>query len=296
MFADDPLRMMRLIRFQAKYGWKVPKSVLKTIKRNAKRIKIISEERVHDELVKIMELGKLKQAIRIMDITGLLHYILPEIEALKGVIQPEKYHAEGDVYKHTLKVLENAKPGIENQMAALLHDTGKKSTQSILKDEIHFYGHEDVSTEIARAVMNRLKFDKKTTDNVIKIVKNHMVTIHLLKAKEKTLRKFIRKIGDEMVDALLDMAKADELGSLPNKNLIPDLAGRIEEIRKAPVKIKKTPILNGKEIMELLDLEPGPEVGKAKEYLLDKQDEYASKEKKLTKGEAKEILLKKYKQ
>lgn len=295
MFSKDPLRMLRLIRFQAKYDWHIPKSVLKAVKRNAHRIDIISGERIREELTKVMKMGKLKQAVRIMSVTNLLKHVFPEVEALKKVTQPEKWHSEGNVYKHTLMVLHNAKPGIEYQMAALLHDTGKPAVREILEDEIHFYGHENVSAEITQAIMDRLKFDKKTTDKVVTIVRNHMKPLKLNQAGEKALRKFIREIGDELVDAIIDMAKADELGALPNRNFVPDLITKIDKIRKAPVKIVPKPVLTGTEIMELLGLKQGPEVGKAKEYLLDLQDDFASKQKELPKEEAKTLLLKEFK-
>jgi putative nucleotidyltransferase with HDIG domain len=246
------------------------------------------------ELEKVLKLGKLKQAIRLMDISGLLHYVLPEVQALKKVSQPEKYHQEGDVYRHTLKTLENAKPGIENQLAALLHDIGKPSTRSILNDEIHFYSHEDVSAEMTKAIMQRLRFDNDTTDRVVKMVRNHMRPHSLTDAKETALRRFIRDIGDEMVDSILELAKADELGSLPNTNLIPDLMDRIKAIREAPVKTQAKAVLSGDDIMEALSIKPGPKIKEVQQYLLGVQDEHASQGKELTKEEALELIRKKY--
>ena len=296
-FKEDPLRLMRLIRFAVVKGWDIPKHVLRIAKSNADRIKIVSAERVRGELEKTMKTGKLKQAIRLMATIGIRKHILPEIDALMGVTQGEKYHQEGDVYKHTLKVLENAKPGIENQMAALLHDIGKPATQQILPDKTTFYEHHDAGAEMARAIMNRLKFDKETTKKVVELVKRHMDPLRKLgpDAKEKTLRKYIRQVGDETIDAILDLARADELGRLPPKSQIPDLMERIKKIREAPIKTPKKPVLDGKEIMEMLDLKSGPLVGKAKELLLDIQDEYASKSKKLNKSEAKKELKKRFK-
>lgn len=294
-FKEDPLRLMRLVRFHAVKGWDVPKSVLETAKKNVERIKIVSSERIMRELKKTMETGKLNKALKLMNNIGLQKLILPEIEALKGVSQGEKYHQEGDVYKHTLKVLENAKPGVENQMAALLHDIGKPATQQILPDKTTFLEHQHAGADMAKAIMERLKFPNNVRDKVVMLVKRHMDPLRKQKAKETTLRKYIREVGDEMIDSILDLARADELGRLPPKNEIPELMKRIEKIRKAPIKVEKKPILDGREIMKLLNLESGPKVGKAKEYLLDLQDEYASKEEELTKTEAKKMLLKKFK-
>jgi poly(A) polymerase len=295
MFNNDPLRMLRLIRFQAKYGWKIPLSVMKAVKRNAKRIEIISSERIRGELEKIAEYGKLRSAIKIMSMTGLLKHVLPEVEELKGVQQNPEHHAEGDVYKHTLNVLKEAPPGVENQLAALLHDVGKSKTTEIIQDKIRSLGHEDVGAEIAEAIMKRLTFDNETTQKVKKMVRNHMRP-HFLgeKAGVKALRKFIRDVGDEMVDSILNLARADELGSLPSTDAIPDLKKRIEEV-KQKAEIKKEPILDGKEIMKLLNLQTGPEIGKVKEFLKDLEDQYVEDGKTLTKNKAQEEVLKEFK-
>lgn len=294
-FKEDPLRLMRLVRFAAVKEWDIPKYVLKIAKANANRIKIVSKERIMEELKKTMETGKLKQAIRLMGTIGIRQYILPEIDALKGITQGDKYHQEGDVYKHTLKVLENAKPGIENQMAALLHDIGKPATQQILPDKTTFYEHQDAGADIAKAIMERLKFDKKTTKKVVDLVRMHMDPLRKQKAKDVKLRKYIRDVGDEMVDSILDLARADELGRLPAKNEIPDLVKRIEKIRNAPVKVTEKPLLDGHELMKLLKIEQGPAVRDVKNLLFKIQDEYGAQNKELTKSEAKKELLKRFK-
>jgi putative nucleotidyltransferase with HDIG domain len=294
---DDPLRMMRLIRFQAKYGWKVPLSVLKIVKRNAGRIKAVSGERIRDELIKVMKLGKLAQAIKMMKVVGLLKYVFPEIEAMKGVEheQSRGVHQEGDVLKHTLLVLKSAKPGVANQLAALLHDVGKPRTQETIEGLIRFIGHEKVSGEIAEAVMRRLKFEKKDIKAVRRMVENHMRPHGLARndVGPKALRKFVRNVGEELVDAVLDLAEADSLGNLPPVNEIPRLREMIEEATKdAPVSAK--PPLDGNEVQRLLGIKPGRQVGEAMKFLLDKMDEYAAKGRKLTKPIAEKLLLERF--
>jgi poly(A) polymerase len=296
-FEDDPLRMIRLIRFQAKYDWDIPLAVLRAVKRKAERIIIVSSERIMGELKKIMDLGKLRQAIKLMSATGLLKHVLPEVEALKGVKQCPKWHGEGDAYRHTLMVLEEAPPGVENQIAALLHDIGKPATTMLIEDEIKSKGHEDVGAEIAEAILKRLKFDNDTTERVKRMVRNHMRPHHLGRpggGGTKALRKFVREVGDELVDSILDLARADELGKVPPTNEIPDLRKRIDEIRKQVVDTKKEPLLNGKEIMDLLGIPTGTEVGRAKKILIELEDDYAEKGKTLTKDEARQELLKEF--
>lgn len=292
IFSNDPLRMIRCIRFAVKYDWDVPLSVLKTVKRNAQRIEIVSSERIMGELEKVMVLGKLDKAVKLMKITGLLKYVLPEIDALHGVVQGKDRHAEGDVFRHTLLVLKNAPKTIEGQLAALLHDVGKPKTQEIVENTVHFYGHDEVGAEMAEAILYRLKFDKKTIDKVVKLVREHMRPHSLEGASSKALRKLVRDIGEELTDALLDLAEADSLGSYPIENVIPELREEIKRIKESPIQVKKQPVLNGQEIMEVLNIKAGPKVGEVGKYLLELADEFASEGKELTK----EIAINKLKE
>jgi len=297
VFKDDPLRMMRLVRFMAKYGWKAAPEVVEAVKRNAHRIDIISGERLQGEMTKIMNLGKTAQAIRFMQETGLLKHILPEIEALRGVEQSKEHHSEGDVFEHTMKVLENAKPTLHAQLAALLHDTGKPATQKFIGDKIQFLGHEVVSGEITEAILRRLKFDLKTIKKVRFLVENHMRPTTAKEWSQKAVRKFIRDIGEEIED-LLDLHDADSAGSVtpegvPAKNTGPILREKLKEVQKVPV--RTTPILDGKTVMNLLGVSSGPEVGRALRWLQDKVDEYASEGKDITPEEASKLLTTEYK-
>lgn len=300
ILSDDPLRMIRLIRFQVKYGWHVPLDVLKAVRANAERIKIVSAERIHDELVKIMTLGKLGRAIKLMKVVGVLKHIFPEIEALRGTMHDTSrgVHQEGDVFKHTMLVLQNAKPGVNSQLAALLHDVGKPATREEIGDKIQFLGHETVGAEMAEAIMRRLKFDRDTIKTVVKLVESHMRP-HSLdrttgKISEKALRRFIRKMGEGMVDSILDLAEADALGNIPPRNYVPELRDRIDAIRSAPIQISEKAVLDGNAIQRLLGVPPGPIVGEAIRFLNDQEDEYAASGNQLTEKEAEKLLLEKF--
>lgn len=296
MFSDDPLRMMRLIRFHVKYGWQVPRFVIRAVQRNSERINIVSAERITGELEKVMKLGRLDKAVRLMSLTGLLKHIMPEVEQMKGVAQTPRYHSEGDVFKHTMLVLRNTPPGVESQMAALLHDVGKPATSEKVGDDIKTYGHDEVGAEIAEAILKRLKFDNDTTNRIKSMVRYHMQP-HFMSSREdfsvKGLRRFIRKVGDGMVNAILTLARADELGAIPNKEKIPDLIKRIEDVRKSsPISNKS--VLDGHEVMQLLNITTGPEVGKANKILTEISDDYAEDGKELTKENAKRELTKRF--
>lgn len=296
IFSDDPLRMIRLVRFQAKYGWTVPKSVLRTVQRNAPRIQIVSAERITEELKKVMEVGKLERAIRLMKATGLLKYIFPEVEQMLGVTQGPDHHREGDVFRHSIMVLRNAPKTIEGQLAALLHDVGKPASKKVLGDKIQFLGHEDAGAEIAKAILYRMKFDAKLIDTVTTMIKEHMRPMQLgPDPSDKAIRKFIREVGDELLDQIVELAQADALGSIPIDNFIPGLKQRIKEVRESPIKVVKQPVLNGNEIMKLLGVKPGPIIGEVGKFLLELQDDYASQGKELTKEDAQKAVIEKFK-
>jgi putative nucleotidyltransferase with HDIG domain len=202
------------------------------------------------------------------------------------------------VFRHTLLVLQNAPPTIEGQLAALLHDVGKPKTQEILADSIHFYQHEDIGAEMAEAILYRLKFDSETTKKVSTMVRNHMRPHSLPDASEKALRKFIRDLGDEMAEAVVNLAEADEkasLGVLSTKGEIERLKQRLQTIKDSPVKVQVKPILKGPEVMEVLGILPSdrkrlPEIGKAQKFLMEVADDYASQGKQLTPDEARKEL------
>lgn len=276
MFSDDPLRMIRLFRFYAKYGWKIPLSVLRAVKRNASRISIVSYERIQLELVKIMKCGKLSDVIRLMDITKVLHYVLPEIEELKGVAHGKDHHFEGNVFKHTLLVLKNAKPTVIDQLSALFHDVGKKKTKCVENGKITFYGHECFSAKAANIILKRLKFKKEIIKKVEKSVLLHMRSRRTREWSLTAVRRFMRDCGD-CLEHVLRLSSADAYGTLkaidtPSHDSTVVLREKIKEVQK--ISTKSAPILNGHEIMDLLKIDPGKKVKKAKDLLLNIEDSY----------------------
>jgi poly(A) polymerase len=295
---EDPLRMIRLVRFQVKYGWTVPMETLRAVKRNVARIRIVSGERIRDELIKIMDMGKLAQAVRIMKATGLLKYVFPEIQAMQGV--EHEYtrgcHMEGDVLRHTLLVLQNAKPGVENQLGALLHDVGKPDSQEVVGGLIRFIGHDKVGGEIAEGILRRLKFDSSVVKRVRTMVENHMRP-HLLvrddNAGPAALRRFIRDVGTELVTAVLDLAEADQLGTLPPTNMIPDLRQQIDALM-IPVQQAESLPVDGKDIQKILGVGPGKMIGDALKFLKDKKFEMGQDGKEMTREDAEKLILKKF--
>ena len=288
---DDPLRSLRLVRFHCKYGWKIDQDTFEGAMRNAHRISIVSAERVMDEFVKIMNIGKLREAIILMRNLGLLKHILPEVEAMIGVEQPIAFHSEGDVLVHSLKSLEYAKLGVCEQLSVLLHDIGKPSTNVVTDDgKTHFYKHEYVGAKIVEKMLRRLKFDLKTIETVKCAVENHMRPHSLGGASMSAYRRYLRDLGEEMAFFVLDVSDADEKGSLPYLGEIPKIREKLIEAKNWKIPVRRTAVLDGFEIMETLGLKPGPKIGAVTKWLLENEDEYAERGEEINKDLAKMLI------
>jgi poly(A) polymerase len=257
IFKEDPLRMLRAIRFTVKYGFEMDDKTLEGIKNHSRSIEIITKERIADELGKILVSSDPVKGIILMKDTGLLKYILPELTQTIGVGQ-NKYHNE-DVFSHIMTVLSKTPPNLETRLMALLHDIAKPKVKTIDDGEVHFYGHEDLGARMAKDILTRLKFSNAgvNIDNVVAGVANHM----RLKGggkegeilKDKTLRKFVNTSGGNLND-ILDLIHADneshsDDASMPNQ--IPNIRNRITSFEdKVETKNAKLPI-NGNDLIQL---------------------------------------------
>lgn len=197
-FNEDFLRMLRAIRFAANLGFVIETQTLKAIKRNAAKINRISAERVREELSKILIHGGARTGFELMIQTGILKEVLPEIDRLKGVEQPPQFHPEGDVWQHTLKMLELLPEdgGTDKNVClgwgTLLHDVGKAVTRSEDEKGVHFYGHVKKGEEIADDIMQRLKFSRAQRETVLNLIRQHMVFMNVQKMRPGRLKRFLR--------------------------------------------------------------------------------------------------------
>ena len=174
-FAEDHLRMLRAVRFAARLGFEIEPGTLAAIGEQAPSIGRISAERVRDELVRILTEGQARRGLALLDESGLLKEILPEVSRLKGVAQPPEFHPEGDVWVHTLGLLDRLRePTLELALAALLHDVGKPDTQ-VFADRIRFNGHDSLGARMSRQILSRLRFSNETIDRVASLVGQHMM-------------------------------------------------------------------------------------------------------------------------
>lgn len=191
-FTEDHLRMLRAVRFAACLEFDVESETFAAIQRMAPAITRISMERVRDEVSRILTQGNPRRGFELLSEVGLLREILPEIEALKGVAQPAQYHPEGDVWTHTMMMLEGLQnPSLELALGVLLHDVGKPATFRVA-DRIRFDGHVAKGVEIGRKLLNRLRFPQAVTGAVCLLIDNHMKFRDVPVMKESTLKRFLR--------------------------------------------------------------------------------------------------------
>lgn len=193
-FGEDKLRMLRGVRFAARFEYRIDPETVAAIRRLASGIHQVSRERVRDELSKMLTEGHASRAFRLLDEAGLLHEVLPEVEAMKGVEQPPQFHPEGDVFVHTLLLLDKLPHPCPPTLAwgALLHDVGKPPTFRVAPDRIRFDGHVEVGVKMAEEICRRLRFSNDDTEQVLALVDNHMRFGQVQRMKESTLKKFLR--------------------------------------------------------------------------------------------------------
>jgi len=194
-FEEDKLRMLRAVRFAARLGYTIEPDTERAVRELASGISQVSRERVRDELTRMLTEGHARRAFELLDQTGLLRAVLPEIDRLHGVAQPPEYHPEGDVWVHTLLLLEKLPAGCSPTLAwgALLHDVGKPATFSHKPpDRIRFNGHVEVGVKIAHEILRRLRFSNEECTQILALVENHMRFGDVEKMKESTLKRFFR--------------------------------------------------------------------------------------------------------
>ncbi len=193
-FAEDKLRMLRAVRFAARFGYTIEAATSQAIRRLAEQIHQVSCERIRDELSKMLTEGRAQRAFQLLDETGLLREVLPEITRMKGVEQPPQFHPEGDVFVHTLLLLEGLPPGCSLTLAwgALLHDVGKPTTFRRAPDRIRFDGHVEIGVSIADDILTRLRFSNRDREQILALVENHMRFADVRKMKDSTFKRFVR--------------------------------------------------------------------------------------------------------
>jgi poly(A) polymerase len=224
-FQEDKLRMLRAVRFAARFAYSIEAATLLAMQRHAGEVQTVSSERIRDELTKMLTGGKARRAFELLDATHLLQTVLPEIAATKGVPQPPEYHPEGDVWIHTLLMLAGLPPDSSSTLAwgVLLHDVGKPTTfrpASVTGDRIRFNDHVEVGVQLATTILRRLRFSNEEVAQILALIANHMKFKDVSQMKKSTLKKFVRLPGFEehlelhRLDCLASHGKLDAYGAV----------------------------------------------------------------------------------
>jgi len=253
-FGEDKLRMLRAVRFAARFEYEIEPETLAAIQTLASEIHQVSAERVREELGKMLTEGHARPAFQLLDTTGLLRQVLPEIAVMKGVEQPPQYHPEGDVFVHTLLLLDKLGAGASKTLAwgALLHDVGKPPTFRVAPDRIRFDGHVDVGVKMAAEILRRLRFSNDQTDQILALVDHHMRFGQVQQMNQSTLKKFLRLPG---FDEHMELHRLDSLSSHGQLGAYEFVR---EQLQSMPAEaIRPAPLITGRDLIEA-GYEPGP--------------------------------------
>jgi poly(A) polymerase len=251
-FQEDHLRMLRAVRFAARFRFSLDAAVLSAIRASAESIQDVSRERVRDELLKILTESSPRRGFELLDETGLLAFILPEVRAMQGVAQPPQFHPEGDVWTHTLMMLEGLQsPTVTLALGVLLHDVGKPPTFTV-RERIRFDHHVEVGAKMAEEICRRLRLPAQQTDRVVALVQNHLRFKDFPQMRRSTQLRFLRMEG---FDEHLELHRLDCLASHRNLSNY-ELAKQL--LQETPTEaIKPQPLLRGDDLIAAGYI-PGP--------------------------------------
>jgi poly(A) polymerase len=263
-FSDDPLRMLRVCRFISTHGFSPDNETYVAMRDNTERIKIVSTERIRDEISKLLIGKNPSLGLRTFVESGLSSYTIPELNALKIEVDPNHHHK--DVYEHTLTVVDNVSPTLIRRLGALFHDIAKPNTKGIENGKVHFRHHEVVGAKMTKRILQELKYDKKTIKNVARLVELHLRP-HTFKMgwTDSAVRRYIVDAG-EVLDDLNNLVRADVTTKNKQKaqeiyDKLDEMENKIKEVLEKEEMSKLRPPITGDEIMEIFNLEPGPKVG-----------------------------------
>jgi poly(A) polymerase len=256
-FTEDKLRMMRAVRFAARFDFEIDAETFQAIRKQARGIHQVSPERLRDELTKMLVEGRARRAFEMLDETWLLALVLPEVAAMKGVEQPPQYHPEGDVWTHTLAMIEGLPAGCSATLAwgVLLHDVGKPPTfrpVSETGDRIRFDGHVDVGVRMGEEICGRFRFSNEESAQIVALIANHMRFMDVDRMRASTLKRFVRLPHFE---EHMELHKLDCLSSHRRLDAYESVQRLLAET--PPEQIRPPRLLTGDDIQEM-GYVPGP--------------------------------------
>jgi poly(A) polymerase len=288
-FNEDKLRMMRAVRFSSRYNFELETNTFQAIRKLAPEITQVSSERIRDEIIKTISQENPGRGLKMLSESGLLKYVLPDIEIMKGVEQPPEFHPEGDVFIHTCLVLdklhqnEGAVVSPELAIGALLHDVGKPPTFSVA-DRIRFNGHDRLGAEMSKRICRELKFSNKQIEIIYSLVREHLKFKDVFKMKKSTLKRFI---GMPHFEEHMALHLADCQASHGLMGAYDFIMEKFSEFEGE--EIKPAPLLSGKELIEM-GYKPGPLFSEILDFVEEAQLEGEIQDE----GDARKIVSQKY--
>jgi poly(A) polymerase len=277
-FDEDPLRLLRAIRFAAQLDFTIESETRRSIIRQAPKLQKISRERIRDEMNKLLLSPHPARGLDLLVELGLMEWIIPEVLELRGVSQQPQplsrstVHSK-DVYAHVLRVMERSSPCLVARWSALLHDIAKPRTRSVEDGKVHFFGHEDLGAYMAREILKRLHFDRDFIESVSRIVRLHMrANAYTSDWTDGAVRRLMLDSNDDMAD-LLDLSRADITSYRADKvsraaARVTELAERTQRLKEEAQRVPLKSPLDGNELMAMFDRGPGPWLRPIKDHLL----------------------------
>lgn len=268
-FSDDPLRMIRAIRFVSKLGMQIEGQTLFGMLSNAHRVSFLSTERIKTEMDKLLTGKYITEALDLLVETRIINYYLPEITSLVNITQPKEYHHK-DVWEHTKSVVKNTPQDKILRWAALLHDIAKPYTRDIVKGNIHFYQHEDLGAKLVEYILKRLKFSNVEIKEITTLIANHMrPNLYTKEWSDKAVRRLKNDLGD-LMPKLMQLSKADITSHRPDR--VDEALNRLNELKQRLAQPEfeeklKSPV-SGNWIMKILSLRPSSLIGELKNELI----------------------------
>ncbi len=274
-FDEDPLRLMRAVRFAAQLDFTIEPETRRSIIRQSAKLQKISKERIRDEMNKLLVSPHPAKGLDLLVELGLMQWIMPEVLELRGVSQQPtpKMPTSKDVYAHVLRVVERTSPHLTTRWSGLLHDIAKPRTRSVEEGKVHFFGHEDVGAYMARDILKRLHFDRDFLEDVSRIVRLHMrANAYTSDWTDGAVRRLMLE-SDDVLEDLLDLSRADITSYRADKITkatarVMELAERCQRLKEDAERVPIKSPLDGNELMALFDREPGPWLRPIKDHLL----------------------------
>ncbi len=273
-FDEDPLRLMRAIRFAAELNFSIEAETRRSIVRQAAKLQKISRERIRDEMNKLLLSPYPAKGLDLLVELGLMTWIVPEVLELRGVSQhPQRLIHSKDVYAHVLRVVERSSPRLVTRWGALLHDIAKPRTRSVEDGKVHFFGHEELGAHMTRDILKHLHFDRDFIESVSKVVRLHMrINAYTSDWTDGAVRRLMLESGNDLPD-LLDLSRADITSYRADKvsravARVTELAERCQRLKEEAERVPLKSPLDGNELMALFGRGPGPWLRPIKEHLL----------------------------